>query len=131
MKEASQAQPEIEASCLRLIVSLSNNDADVCAALSQSGLTAEVFQVIDDHFLTLAGLTALDKDFDHAQLESVILAVGCLLNLAECSDAARVQMASRDSQGRSLVDRLVDIFNSYVDQASEVNLPFRSMTPNR
>ncbi|KAJ9611953.1 hypothetical protein H2200_003548 [Cladophialophora chaetospira] len=119
MRAARQAHPEMEHSCLRLIVSLSNNDAAVCGALSQGSLISTVFEVIDDHFLTLAGLAALEKDFNNARLESVILAVGCLLNLAECADDAREKMLARDSNGKSLTHQLVDIFNNHVDQANE------------
>lgn len=120
MTVARQARPETEHSCLRLIVSLSNNEPEVCEALAEGSLISSVFQVIDDHFLPLAELAAQAQEFDPAQLESVILAVGCLLNLAECAEAPRETMLKRDSGGTSLVDRLVDIFNSHVDQTSEV-----------
>ncbi|OCT54798.1 hypothetical protein CLCR_02774 [Cladophialophora carrionii] len=122
MREARHAHPEVVHSCLRLIVSLSNNEAEVCEALSKGELIDAVFQVVDEHFLTLAGLAALEKEFDNARLESVILAVGCLLNLAECADAAREKMLIRDSGGKSLVHRLIDIFNRHVDHATEVGL---------
>lgn len=120
MREARQSHPDMEHSCLRLIVSLSNNDEEACGALSKGDLISSIFQVVDDHFLTLAGLAALEKEFDNAQLESVILAVGCLLNLAECADGAREKMMSKDEAGKSVIVRLVDIFNSHVDQATEV-----------
>ena len=120
MMEARHSHPEIEHSCLRLVVSLSNNDPKVCDALSEGDLLDAVFKVVDDDFLRLAGLAALEKHINNAQLESVILAVGCLLNLAECADAARERMVERGTGRRSLVDRLVDIFNSHVDQTTEV-----------
>lgn len=120
LERSRGAQPLMEQSCLRLIVSLSNNEPKVCKALGRRRLIATVFQVIEDHFSALAGLAAREEDFDAAQLDSVILAVGCLLNLAECADAAREQMLEQGVGGRSLVDRLVDVFNSHVDQASEV-----------
>jgi hypothetical protein len=122
MREARGSHPEVEHSCLRLIVSLSNNDAEVCDAFSKGTLIGAVFHVIDEHFLTLAGLAALEKEFDSSRLESVILAVGCLLNLAECADAARETMLVQDSSEKSLVHKLIVIFNSHVDQATEVRV---------
>ncbi|KAI1627067.1 hypothetical protein EDD37DRAFT_248671 [Exophiala viscosa] len=119
MTVARQARPEIQHSCLRLIVSLSNNQPRVCEAMADGQLIATVFQVVDDHFLTLAALAAMEKEFDNAQLESIILAVGCLLNLAECADAARERILAKETNGRSLIDRLIDIFNGHVDQTSE------------
>ncbi|EXJ63044.1 hypothetical protein A1O7_03489 [Cladophialophora yegresii CBS 114405] len=119
MREVRHSHPEVEHSCLRLIVSLSNNEAEVCEALSKGNVVDAVFQVVDEHFLTLARLAVLEKEFDNSRLESVILAVGCLLNLAECADAARVKMLVRDSGGTSLVHRLIDIFNRHVNQATE------------
>lgn len=115
-----QAQAEIQHSCLRLLVSLSNNEPRVCEALTEGKLIATVFQVIDDHFLRLAAMASQEQQFDNAQLESVILAVGCLLNVAECADAARRKMLGLDSDGGRLVDKLVDMFNSHVDRTSEV-----------
>ncbi|EXJ80261.1 hypothetical protein A1O1_08403 [Capronia coronata CBS 617.96] len=116
---ARHAQPLTEQSCLRLIVTLSNNEPRVCDALTEKRLMTTVFQVIEDHFSTLADLAAREEDFDTTQLDSVILAVGCLLNLAECADAAREQMLEPDHGGKSLADRLVGMFNNHVDQASE------------
>ena len=120
MSEASSSHPDVEHSCLRLIVSLSNNDAKVCRALSKGNLISTVFQVVDEHFLALAGLAGLEKQIDNARLDSVILAVGCLLNLAECADEARVKMLDPGADGKCLVRKVVDLFNSHVDQASEV-----------
>ncbi|KAK6373811.1 hypothetical protein LTS17_007780 [Exophiala oligosperma] len=119
MQLAREGRPETEHSCLRLIVSLSNNEPKVCEALTEGKLIATVFQIIDDRFLQLAGLASREQQFDNAQLESVILAVGCLLNIAECADPARRTMLKPDASGKSLVDRLVGIFNSHVDQTSE------------
>ncbi|KIX91977.1 uncharacterized protein Z520_12304 [Fonsecaea multimorphosa CBS 102226] len=119
MKEARQAQRQIEHSCLRLIVSLSNNDATTCDVLVDGHLVCAVFQVIDDRFLSLASRASQEQEIDHAQLESVILAVGCLLNFAECADSARSRMLRLTASGKNMVDGLVDIFNSHVDQTSE------------
>ncbi|KIW26755.1 uncharacterized protein PV07_06563 [Cladophialophora immunda] len=119
MKEARHSQPQIEHSCLRLIVGLSNNDAAACEALIDGRLICTVFQVIEGQFLELARRAAQEQEVDHAQLESVILAVGCLLNFAECADAARERMLRLVAGGKNMVDRLVDIFNSHVDQTSE------------
>ncbi|OAP56719.1 hypothetical protein AYL99_08831 [Fonsecaea erecta] len=119
MKEAHETQPQIEHSCLRLIVSLSNNDATACDALVDGRVVYTVFQVIEDQFLELTKRVTNQQEVDHARLESVILAVGCLLNLAECSDAARVRMLRLTADGKNMVDRLVDIFNSHVDQTSK------------
>jgi len=119
MTIARKARPPLEHSCLRLIVSLSNNEPKVCEAFTEGSLIATVFQVVDDHFLTLAALAAKEQEFDHAQLESVILAVGCLLNLAECAEVAREKMLAVVPGEKSLIHRLVAIFNSHVDQTSE------------
>ncbi|EXJ86463.1 hypothetical protein A1O3_03414 [Capronia epimyces CBS 606.96] len=117
--ESRDAQPLMEQSCLRLIVTLSNNEPKVCNGLTNGRLIDTVFQVIEDRFSTLAGLAAREEAFDPAQLDSAILAVGCLLNLAECAEAAREQMLEPGAGGKSLVDRLVGMFNGHVDQTSE------------
>ncbi|EHY57515.1 hypothetical protein HRR83_002992 [Exophiala dermatitidis] len=119
LRRTRQSQPLLEQSCLRLVVTLSNDEPKVCQAFTTQQLITTVFAAVEDRFSTLAGLAAREEEYDAAQLDSVILALGCLLNLTEGADTAREQMLCEDTSGKSLVDRLVDIFNSHVDQTSE------------
>lgn len=121
MDWARQAQqPLLEQSCLKFIVSLSNNQPDICSSFAEGQLIARVYAVVDDHFCRMAASAVQAQELDSEKLDAAVLALGCLLNFADCADVAREKMLERDQNGRRLVDGLVDIFNSYFDLTSEV-----------
>jgi hypothetical protein len=117
---AHSADSELEKSCLKFIVSISNNHAGLCAELGDESLIGKLFAIIDDLFLKLAETAALEQNLDGNRLNAVILAIGCLLNFADCSDVVRERMLVVDSKGKCLADGLVEIFNGHFDQTSEV-----------
>ncbi|KAK5061479.1 hypothetical protein LTR84_008023 [Exophiala bonariae] len=122
MEWARQAQqPLLEQSCLKFIVSLSNNQPEICSRFAEGPLIARVYAVVDDHFCRMATSAVQAQELDSEKLDAAVLALGCLLNFADCADVAREKMLEKDQNGRRLVDGLVDIFNSYVDLTSEAD----------
>jgi hypothetical protein len=118
-------QSQLEQACLKFIVSLSNNQPNICREFARGQLISRVYSVIDDHFCRVAASAVQAQELDSEKLDAAVLALGCLLNFADCADAAREKMLESVQSGRSLVDGLVDIFNSYFDLTSEVcNMPF-------
>lgn len=113
-------QPLLEQSCLKFIVSLSNNEPNICSEFAKGQLITRVYLVIDDHFCRVAASAVQAQELDSEKLDAAVLALGCLLNFADCADVAREKMLEKGQSGRRLVDGLVDIFNSYFDLTSEV-----------
>jgi len=76
--------------------------------------------VIDKNFLRLAKVADAGEDFDNAKLDSVIMALGCLLNLANCSAEARQALGQARISGNNGVECLVSVFNDRAGKAAEV-----------
>jgi len=113
-------QPQLEQACLKFIVSLSNNQPNICREFAKGELIRRVYLVVDDHFCRVAASAVQTQELDSAKLDAAVLALGCLLNFADCADTARETMLESIQGGRSLIDGLIDIFNSYFDLTSEV-----------
>lgn len=120
MNWAKSISTRIEHTSLRLLVSLSNNDSKICKAFASTPALDSVFTVIDEHFVSLAECAAQELELDRPKLDSVILALGCLLNFADCDSNSRSMLLTPDTNNSSKADRLITIFNRYVDETSEV-----------
>ena len=120
MQWARRDKPQLEQACLRFIVSLSNNHPDICNVFVGGELIYTVYSVVNDHFSRVAAQAVKGQQVDSDRLDAAVLSLGCLLNFADCVDAAREKMLSSIHNGRSMVDGLTDIFNSYFDLTSEV-----------
>ncbi|KEF61640.1 uncharacterized protein A1O9_03208 [Exophiala aquamarina CBS 119918] len=122
LKWGHQAQQsQLEQACLKFIVSLSNNQPNICQEFAKEQLISGVYSVVDDHFCRVAASAVQAQELDGVKLDAAVLALGCLLNFADCADAARERMLESVQGGRSLIDGLIDIFNSYFDLTSEAD----------
>jgi hypothetical protein len=79
------------------------------------------FDVVEDHFSRLAAKSTVNDPKDGSKLNSVILALGCLLNFADCSETVRTKAMTKVGVGATHADRLVNTFNAFVDQVGEVS----------
>ncbi|KIV90941.1 hypothetical protein PV10_05541 [Exophiala mesophila] len=116
---AGEDHPHIAQVCLKFIISLSNDRSDVCNALSEGGLIGTMYTIVEDHFIRLAMSIPSESDPASQRLDTVILALGCLLNFAASSDRPRQRMLELSDNGRSLVEGMVEVFNSCFERASE------------
>ncbi|RMZ83717.1 hypothetical protein DV738_g887, partial [Chaetothyriales sp. CBS 135597] len=115
MRWASKQHVALEQSSIRIVVELSNRHAPVCRALANTPLLSTLLAVVDHHFARLESRAHDSAHPDQSEkLDSAILALGCLLNLAESSAEVRLQMATNGQ-----IDRLVRYFNVFVDQVDE------------
>ena len=120
MAWAREANPTIQQSCIRTAVELSNANTTVCDQFTRTELVQELFVVIEEHFSLLKDINDGDTQMETVKLDSVILALGCLLNLMEYSSHGRVRMLERRKAGNDQVDVLVNFFKQHVDETDEV-----------
>ena len=113
---------ELQQICLRTIVNLSNNEAQVSTILATTPVLEEIFEVIRHNFDPLANAADADQVVDQDQLNSVILALGCLMNLVECSEEARNRFFEMGTPPRSSVDWLLDRFDLRVEKSFSVSI---------
>ncbi len=98
---------------LRLYLNLTNNDPALCESFSKSKVIIAIFDIIDSHFHALSqgaagGSRAL-------LLDNLILSLGSLINLVECSDAARMAVLTATVDSASILQRLLQVFLDRVE----------------
>lgn len=104
---------------LRLYLNLTNNDPSLCETFSKSKTIVAIFDIVDSHFHALSQGTAGDNRT--LLLDNLILSLGCLINLVECSDAARVAVLTAKSDSASILQRLLQIFLDRVELAPKAS----------
>jgi hypothetical protein len=129
---AQTGNAAIEQSCLKLAVELSNRSKEVAEVLAESSLVDSVYQIVDTEFPKLAdeamtGAAAAKTGDDPDKLTSVILALGCLLHLADSSEVMREKSAAAWKGSESQVDRLVALYRLYVDETDEVSPAYKTL----
>ena len=110
---------------LRLILNITNNDPSLCDNFSEPTLLRALWDIVQKDFIRtfIRGENVLSS----SSLESVILALGALGNLAEHSHLFRQRMMEESTENKKLVDWVASTFRDQVDAASEVRispLPF-------
>ena len=118
MAWARKENAAIQQSCIRSAVELSNANTKVCDHFGRTELLDELFLVIEEHFSHL-NRAAEDTQGEEINLDSVILAVGCLLNLMDHSSSGRPRMLEVSEAGVSKVDILVNFFKQHVEETEE------------
>ena len=118
--ENSGEDMDLRSIALRLVVSLTNNEPRVCGALAVTGLIPSVFAVVREEFPRLSARADRGDEFDTSTLDTVIMALGCLLNLADCSGEARKRMYALPNGSPNSLAWFVSVFNQRAGKAEEV-----------
>lgn len=114
---------------LRLYLNVTNNDPSLCETFSKSNVITTIFDIIDSHFQALSQGTA--REDRKLLLDNLILSLGSLINLVECSDAARVAVLTARSDGGSMLERLLQVFLDRVELAPKASATPPSPAPER
>jgi hypothetical protein len=120
MQCTSVEERNVKSIALRLVVSLTNDEPVVCTSLAETDLIPAVFSIIEQELPPLSESADSGDEFDASKLDSVIMALGCLLNLADCSSEARDRMYAPSKTGVSNVHWLVSMFNQRAGRAQDV-----------
>lgn len=105
---------------LRLVISITNNNPVLCESLGQTATIPGILNVVKKNFWELADYADSGKALEESKLESVILALGSLINFAECSPSSRLSMNRTGDDGENFVEWLVATFTKRAGKVSEV-----------
>jgi len=117
-----QSRCKVQQLTLRLVLSLTNRNEKLCDSLGQSSLFFAIFDIVRNDFTGLTVRADNGEDLDEATLESVILALGALINFAECSSSSRLVMDKIHTTSGCMTEWLVQTFNNRAGKAEEVSL---------
>ncbi|KAL8861345.1 MAG: hypothetical protein Q9178_002217 [Gyalolechia marmorata] len=103
---------------LRLYLNLTNNNPRLCEAFAGDELLRAILSVIESHFRLLSGRKQELSGSD--VLDTLILALGTLINLVEWSSTVRDLMTTADDQDECMLGTLVKLFVARQKAVAEV-----------
>lgn len=106
---------------IRLILNITNNNPSLCDDFATPDLVGALARLVLVNFGAVAeDLASGSGDKKESLLDTVILALGTLINLGECSGASRRLFLQMKSGEAVLVDGLMELFTSGLEVISEV-----------
>ena len=115
----SDVPETLRALVLRLYLNLTNNRPELCEAFSRPDVLRSISEIIISHFKIVSKEPA-----SHAlRLDSLILALGSLINLAEWCGTVPQMMVDLQHECRSFLDHFVQLFKSSLHKTAEVSEP--------
>ncbi|KAI5299684.1 accessory factor associated with RNA polymerase II [Ascosphaera pollenicola] len=118
--DMSSRNRQIRIICIRLVLNLTNNEPDVCEKFSTPEIINSLSRIVATDFPKISGEASVD-DID-AVIDTVILALGCCINLAEWSETSRKLAAETKRGSRSFLDILILFFRNGRESASEESI---------
>lgn len=104
---------------LRLILNLTNNSPEICEAFAKSNVIHTMLSIIVSCFRTsCVDNTKLNT---RTLLDSLILAIGSMINLTEWCDSARQLVTGLSSENASFLDVLLQLFIAKQAKTGEVS----------
>ena len=110
----SQIQPLY----IRLILNVTNSNPSFCDRFANSEVVGGLVQIVSANF---GDLTEDTLGQANNSLDSVILALGALINLTEQSEASRSIFLRSAGSSKPFLDQLLHLFTTHVDSISTVS----------
>ena len=106
----------LRALTLRLYLNLTNNSPDVCDIFSRADVLRSICNMVISHFEH----TSYHPTSDNSRLDTLILALGSLINLAEWNGTVPKLMMELEHEGSSFLEHFVRLFQLNVSKTAEV-----------
>lgn len=101
---------------LRLYLNLTNNNPEICEAFSRPDVLRSIFDVVISHFINVSRHGTAQA----LVLDSLILSLGTLINLAEWCESVRQSTLDLCFQGSTYLDQFLQLFISNQQKTAEV-----------
>ena len=118
MAWSRKGHAQLEQSCIRSAVELSNCNLLVCQQFAKTRILSAAFDVVSHHFERLASEDSNDS-LDENNLNSVILSLGFLLSLADGSENVRASTMIPTDDGSTNIEKLTTYFSRHLEEADD------------
>lgn len=115
--EASSIRQQVQTLYLRVVLNTTNNNPTLCDKFATAAMIEELATIAIARFGDLTEDTLAQEN---NSLDTVILALGALINLVEQSEASRTMFLDSGSGAKSILDQLLHLFLAHVDSTSKV-----------
>lgn len=117
----STASQQIQTIYIRVVLNLTNTHPDLCDAFSTPQMINELARIAIANFRELSLNSRPSNNISHS-LDTVILTLGALINIAEQSEAARIVIFDTNGTDESILNRLLQLFLTHVGSVSKVGI---------
>lgn len=116
--DSNAASQQIQTLYIRVILNVTNNSPSLCDGFATREMVGGLIEIVMAKFGDLTE-DALAKE--NNSLDTVILALGALINLTEQSEASRALFVTPARSSKSFLNRLLRLFLAHVDSISSVS----------
>ncbi|KAJ5765564.1 hypothetical protein N7520_005123 [Penicillium odoratum] len=113
------ANHTIQSLYIRVILNVTNSHPGLCDDFATPEMIGELAAIAITNFSNLPKDPLVQNN--NNSLDTVILALGALINLTEQSEISRIMFLNTGSTGPSLLDQLLELFLAHVDSTSEAH----------
>lgn len=110
---------QIQTLYIRVLLNVTNSNPTLCDEFGAGKIVQQLTEIVLTKFGDLSEESLAQEN---NALNTVILALGALINVTEQSEAARAMFLQPDSNTQSLLDRLLRLFSAYAESTSKVCL---------
>ncbi|CEJ54739.1 hypothetical protein PMG11_01034 [Penicillium brasilianum] len=117
-KEASSIRQQVQTLYLRVVLNTTNSNPTLCDKFATAAMIDELAMIAIARF---GELTEDTLTHENNSLDTVILALGALINLVEQREASRTMFLTSGSGAVSILDQLLQLFLARVDSTSQAH----------
>jgi hypothetical protein len=115
---------EIQVLYIRLVLNITNNNTSLCEDFSTPELVRSLTEIVLNDFERVSEMLSTERK---ETLDTVILALGTLINLTEETATPRKLILGEMTQSGSLLDRLLSLYSRSFEAVSEVRNRYMSL----
>lgn len=115
--EEGPIRQQVQTLYLRVILNVTNSNPTLCDKFATAAMVEELATIVMARFDDLSEDTLAQEN---NSLDTVILALGALINLVEQSEASRTIFLDSGGVSESILDQLLRLFLAHVDSISKV-----------
>lgn len=115
---------EIQVLYIRLVLNITNNNTSLCEDFSTPELVRSLTEIVLNDFERVSEMLSTERK---ETLDTVILALGTLINLTEETATPRKLILGEMTQSGSLLDRLLSLYSRSFEAVSEVRHLYMSL----
>ncbi|KAJ5595820.1 Wings apart-like protein [Penicillium hetheringtonii] len=119
-RESDKADQELQTLYIRVILNVTNSSADLCDDLATPALVEALAEIVLSKFNDL-NREALSQPEGISSLDTVILTLGTLINLAEQSEKSRVIFLNPSRGSQSTLNLLLHLFLEHVESTAQAD----------
>ncbi|KAJ5095159.1 hypothetical protein N7532_007450 [Penicillium argentinense] len=129
LDESDETSQELQTLYIRVILNITNSNGGLCDDYATPAMIDGLSEIVMSRFNDMTKET-LSQPEGKTSLDTVILALGALINMTEQSETSRSMFLNLSRGTQSLLDRLLDLFLAHVESTAQVCTTHFTLQPD-